>query len=67
MEVEKSLIQIFEFGLEGDKFFSHFSIFSCMGDKHKQYFFLLEMGEKTKTKRVIEKENFELRKTRVGN
>ena len=68
------MIQIFEFGLEGDKFF-HLSIFSCVVDNHKQVFclfiylfiFLSEMGGKTKTERVLEKENFELGKMRVGN
>ena len=54
-------------GLEGDKFFFHLPICSCTGDNHSMIFFLSEMGRKTKTERVLEKKNFELGKTRVGN
>ena len=70
MEIEKYLIQIFDFGLEGDKFFFHLSICSCVGDNHKQDLKKnknKKMGGKTKTERVSEKKNFELGKTRVGN
>ena len=39
-----------------------------MGDNHKKDFFLLqEMGKETKIERVLEKENLDLGKTRVGN
>ena len=33
----------------------------------RKFFFISKMGGKTKTKRVLEKENFELGKMRVGN
>ena len=39
MEVKKSLIQICEFGLEGDKFFFHLSICSCVGENNKNYYY----------------------------
>ena len=48
MEVEESLIQFYEFGIEGDKFFFYLSICSRVGDNHKQDFFLSEMGGKKK-------------------
>ena len=58
MEVEKYLIQIFEFGLEGDKFFFHLSIFSCAGDNHKQDFIFIGNGWKNKNREGFRKGQF---------
>ena len=66
METGNFLIQFFKVGLDGGKFLFHLFICSCTGDNHK-YFLFREIGRKTKMKRVLEKENFELGKTRVGN
>ena len=67
MEAKNFLIQIFDFGLDGGKLFFHVFLCACVGKNHKQFFFMREIVRKTKTKRVLEKENFELGKTRVGN
>ena len=55
MEVEKCLIQIFNFGLDGDNFFFHLFIFSCAGHNYKQEKKNSEMGRKIKTQKVLEK------------
>ena len=47
--------------------FSSICLFAPTWVKNISTFFSREMGRKTKMERVLEKENFELGKTRVGN